>query len=81
MIQNLENKMEINQLESWIKKMQEMFNKDLQELKNRQSAMNTITEIKYILQRTNSRLSEAEEWINELEVRMVEMTEAEQQKK
>ena len=73
--------MEINQLESWIKKMQEMFNKDLQELKNRQSAMNTITEIKYILQRTNSRLSEAEEWINELEVRMVEMTEAEQQKK
>ena len=73
--------MEINQLEPWIKKMQEMFNKDLQELKNRQSAMNTITEIKYILQRTNSRLSEAEEWINELEVRMVEMTEAEQQKK
>lgn len=49
MIQNIENKMEaqINRLEGWIEKIQEMFNKDLEELKNRQSAMNrTITEIK-----------------------------------
>ena len=37
-IQNLENKMEawINKLETQIKKMQEMFNKDLEELKNKQ---------------------------------------------
>ena len=35
MIQNLENKMElqINSLESRIEKMQEMFNKDLEEIK------------------------------------------------
>ena len=34
MIQNLENKMElqINRLETWIEKMQEMFNKDLEEI-------------------------------------------------
>ena len=36
MIQNLENKMElqINSLETKIEKMQEMFNKDLEEIKN-----------------------------------------------
>ena len=35
MIHNLENKMElqINRLETWIEKMQEMFNKDLEEIK------------------------------------------------
>ena len=35
MIQNLENKMElqINSLETRIKKMQEMFNKDIKEIK------------------------------------------------
>ena len=35
MIQNLENKMElqINRLETWIEKMQEMFNKGLEEKK------------------------------------------------
>ena len=37
MIQNLEDKMElqINSLETRIKKMQEMFNKDLEEIKKR----------------------------------------------
>ena len=41
MIQNLENKIElqINRLETRIEKMQEMFNKDLEEIKN-QSVMN-----------------------------------------
>ena len=36
MIQNLENKMElqINSLETRIEKIQEMFNKDLEEIKN-----------------------------------------------
>ena len=35
-IQNLRNKMEaqINRTEAWIKKIQEMFNKDLEEIKN-----------------------------------------------
>ena len=50
MIQNLENKMElqINRLKTRIEKMQQMFNKDLEEiLKKSQSIMNNeITEIK-----------------------------------
>ena len=55
MIQNLENKMElqINRLETRIEKMQEMFNKDLEETKKRQSMNNTINEIKITLERTN----------------------------
>ena len=41
-IQNLENKMElqINSLKTRIEKMQEMFNKDLEEIKRSQSIMN-----------------------------------------
>ena len=35
MIQNLDNKMEINSLETRIEKMQKMFNKDLEEIKKR----------------------------------------------
>ena len=35
---------------------------------------NTITEIKNTLEGTNSRITEAEEWISELEDRMVEIT-------
>ena len=49
MTPNLENKMElqINRLETRIEKMQEMFNKDLEEIKNSQSIMiSAITEIK-----------------------------------
>ena len=63
MIQNLGNRME---------KIQEMFNKDLQELKSKQTVMNnTITEIKNTLEGINSRITEAEEWISELEEKMV----------
>ena len=42
MIQNLENKMELqtNSLETKIEKMQEMFNKDLEEIKKSQLKMN-----------------------------------------
>ena len=49
MIQNLENKMElqINSLETKIEKMREMFNKDLEEIKNSRYIMNNaINEIK-----------------------------------
>ena len=55
-IQNLENRMElqINSLETRIEKMQEMFNKDLEEIKKGQSIMhNAITEIKNTLEGTN----------------------------
>ena len=51
-IQNIENKMElqINSLETRIEKMQEKFNKDLEEIKKSQSIMNNaITEIKNTL--------------------------------
>ena len=49
MIQNLENKMElqINRLDRRIEKMQEMFNKDLEEIKNNKSMNNTITDQKH----------------------------------
>ena len=41
---------------------------------------NTITEIKNTLEGINSRVTEAEEWISDLEHRMVEFTAAEQNK-
>ena len=59
MIQNLENKMElqINSLETRIEKMQEMFNKELEEIKKSQYIMNNaINEIKNTLEGTNSRI-------------------------
>ena len=69
MIQNLENKMElqINSLETRIEKMQEMFNKDLEEIKESQSIMNNAkNEIKNTLEGTNSRIKEAEDRISEV---------------
>ena len=74
MIQNLENKMElqINSLETRIEKMQEMFNKDLEEIKE---SIPAITEIKSTLEGTNSRITEAEDRISEVEDRMVEINE------
>ena len=41
---------------------------------------NTITKIKNTLEGTNSRITETEEWISELEDRMVEITAEEQNK-
>ena len=64
MIQNLENKMEsqTNSLETRIEKMQEIFNKDLEEIKRSQSIMNNaINDIKSSLEGTNSRITEAVE--------------------
>ena len=56
MIQNFENKMELQKyrLETRIGKMQEMFNKDLEEIKKSQSIMNNaITKIKITLEGIN----------------------------
>ena len=62
-------------MEAKIEKMPEMFNKDLEELKNKQTEMNnTITEMKNTLLGINSRITEAEERISDLEDRMVEFT-------
>ena len=67
-------------MEAKIEKMQEMFNKDLEELKNKQTEMNnTMTEMKTTLEGINSRITEAER-ISDLEDRMVEFTAAEQNK-
>ena len=55
--------------------MLESINKDLEELKNKQTETNnTIIEIKNTLEGINSRISETEEWISELEDKMVEIT-------
>ena len=65
MIKNFESKME---------KRQESINKDLEEWKNKHTETNTMTEIKNTREGINSRISEAEEWISELEDKMVEIT-------
>ena len=58
MIQNLGNRME---------KIQETFNKGLEELRTKQTVMNnTINEIKNYLEGINSRITEAEERISEI---------------
>ena len=58
-----------------------MFNKDLEELKNKQTEMhNTITEMKTTLEGINSRITEAEKRTSDLEDRMVEFTAAQQNK-
>ena len=83
MIQNLENKMElqINSLETKTEKMQEMFNKDLEEIKKSQLKMNNaINETKIILEATMSRITETEDRISEVEDKMVEINEAERKK-
>ena len=68
-------------MEAKMGKMQEMFNKDLEELKNKQAEMNnTITEMKNTLEGINIRITEAEERISDLEDRMVEFTAVEQNK-
>ena len=80
MIQNLGNKMElqINRPETRNEKMQEMFNKDLEDIKKSQSIINTaIAEIKSTLEGANSRRNEAEERISDLEDKMVEISDAE----
>ena len=83
MIQNLENKIElqINRLETRIEKMQEMFNKDLEEIKKSQSILNNVILRPKALWREPytriSRKTEVEERISEVEDTMVEINEAE----
>ena len=62
-------------------KIKETFNKDLEDLKSKQTMMNnTINEIKNSLEENNSRITEAEESISDLEDKTVEITTAEQTK-
>ena len=72
MIQNLGKRME---------KIQETFNKDLEEQKSKQREMNnTISEIKNSPEGISSRITEAEERISDLEDKIVAITTAEQNK-
>ena len=72
MIPNPGNRME---------KIQEVFKKDLDELKSKQIMMNNaINENKNSLEGINSRITEAEERTNDLEDRRVEITTADQNK-
>ena len=58
-----------------MEKIQETFNKDLEEVKSKQTVMNdTINEIKNSLEEINSRNTEAEERISYLEDKIVEIT-------
>ena len=59
-------------MEAKIEKMQEIFTKDLEKLKNKPTKLNNT------LEGINSRKTEAEEQINDLEDRMVETTATEQ---
>ena len=64
------------------KKKLEVLNKDLEDIKNHQSEMETtiteMTEMKNTLEGINSRLHDTEKWISKLEGRVVEITDAEQ---
>ena len=62
-------------MEAKIENMQEMFTKDLEELKKKQTEMNNT------LEGINSRITESEERINDLEDRMMEITAIEYRKK
>ena len=71
-IQNLGNRME---------NIKETFDKDLEELKSKQTMMNnTINEIKTPLEGINSSITKAEDRISDLEDKIVEITTAEQNK-
>ena len=72
MIQNLGNKME---------KIQETFNKGLEELKSKQTMMNnTINESKNSLEGINSRITDAEPRISDLKDKIVKITTLDQNK-
>ena len=66
-------------MEAQTKKIQDMFNKELENLKNKQMN-NKTTERKNTLEGINSRINEAEECISEVEDRMVEIIATEQDK-
>ena len=61
-------------------KMQEIFNNGPQEIKSQSIIDNAITKIKSTLEGTNSRITEAEDKISEVEDRMVAINEIEKKK-
>ena len=71
---------QINSLETRTEKMQERFNKDLEEMKSQYILTNAMNEIRNTLEATNSRITEAEDRISEVDDRMVEINESERKK-
>ena len=68
-------------IEAKIEKVQQMLNKDLEELKDKKPEMNnTIYEMKNTLGVINSRKTETEERVSDLQHRLVEFTTTEQNK-
>ena len=65
-------------MEIQIKNLKEMFNKELEDFKSKMNS--TIAEMKNTQERTNSRLTEAEEQISVVEGRVVESTATEKNK-
>ena len=64
-----------------MQEIQETLNKDLEELKSKQTIMtNKINKIKNSLEEVNSRITEAEEQISDPEDKRVEITTADQNK-
>ena len=56
------------------RKFWEMFNKVLEDIKNKQTKMySTMSEMNNTLEGINSRIKEAEEWISDMEDRVVEI--------
>ena len=73
--------LQINRLETGLRRCKKCLTKDLEEIKKNQSIMNNaITEIKSTLEGINSRITEAEERISEVEDRMVEINEVERKR-
>ena len=64
-----------------MEKIQETFNKDIEELKSKQTIMNnTINETRNSLEGINSGIADAEERISDLEDKKLEITTTEQNK-
>ena len=70
-----------NKLEAKMDNLQETLTKEIQDIElNQEEMQNTITEIKNSLESANSRIQEAEEGINKVEDRLVEIMVAEQKR-
>ena len=64
-----------------MEKIQETFNKDLEELKGKQTMMNNaINEIKNSLEGITNRITDAEERISDLEDKILEITTTDREK-
>ena len=70
----------LNRLRGKIDELSENFNKETENIFKRSELKNTIIEIKNTLEGLNSRLDDAQDWISNLENKVVEITQLEHQK-